>query len=928
MPWIVRCVAPSRPAMPVRVGEVPTPSSSTIATATPGTPGATFPSACTAPTGSYASDPIGHETAELFVGASGAGNGWRCYGYDARGRTDQSTLSVTTPDAHTVAQTVNMTYDDQNDVTSLVYPDGETLTSTYDSNGRFQSAYFGTVNSTDPVSFLVGKTTYTNAGQLASIALGGSAAKASTPTALFTLTQGYDSIQRAVSTSAVEGSTTLFSQTRTYDNAGNVLGLATSTLSQTGSAVSEDESFCYDALNRLVWAGNSGTPTGGDHCMSLPSATGVTAYGQVYSYDNLDRLTSGAAGTSTYGDASQVHAVTGVSSIPNQYAAYDAMGDMICRNTDPTSAHTCAGSTPSGASMTYDNEGRLSSWTAQSGTSASETYLYDNEGNQVLTTSSVSGTPTDTVYFDGYTETVLTGGTTTTTKYYSISGQRLAEKIGGSTITYLVSDPLGNVVLALNSGGAATAVQLYEPYGKLNYAWGTMPTAHNYTGQRLDSQSGLLYYNFRWYDPLTGQFVRTDTKQNNANGQDPYAYVNDNPETKNDPTGHWGWGTIALIVAVVVVVAIVAVVAAPVLIAAAGATAEVAADGVAAGAVAEGAADAAGAAGAEAAATTAEAAATSTVEEAGGTALEEGAEEGANAAENTAQNAAEDAPKEANADESGNGDQCSFTSQTPVATAQGPQPIGQLKVGEKVWAYNPQTTKMELEPIQRVLLNHDNDLVDLTLIATVKDAQGKTSQQKEVLHTNKIHPFLTKEKGFVPVSQLKPGMHVLEANGNYGVVARLVVVSGAMWLYNLTVAQDHTYAVGTAHWIVHNTDCSKWNNVANKTKNAIQRAYNRYLGGDPNNYTWNNDGTQFENRAQYPGGRETYPMPRGGDYSEWGVDNGRGGDSGGRVVVNNADGTASYFPPESGHYSAAGGKVNIPGATLTQWALDFFLSLE
>lgn len=74
------------------------------------------------------------------MGASDAGNGRRCYGYDQRGRTDQRTLSVTTPGGHPVAQTINLTYDNQNDVTSLVYPDGETLTSTYDVNGRFQSA--------------------------------------------------------------------------------------------------------------------------------------------------------------------------------------------------------------------------------------------------------------------------------------------------------------------------------------------------------------------------------------------------------------------------------------------------------------------------------------------------------------------------------------------------------------------------------------------------------------------------------------------------------------------------------------------------------------------------------------------------------------------------------------------------------------------
>jgi YD repeat-containing protein len=124
-------------------------------------PLAIMPDGCDAPSGSYASDPVGHETAEFFTSESGAGDGWRCYGYDQRGRTDQSTLSVLTPDAGTITQTVNMTYDDQNDQTSLVYPDGEVLTSNYNSDGRFQSAYFGSSSTPDPVSFLVGQTGYT-----------------------------------------------------------------------------------------------------------------------------------------------------------------------------------------------------------------------------------------------------------------------------------------------------------------------------------------------------------------------------------------------------------------------------------------------------------------------------------------------------------------------------------------------------------------------------------------------------------------------------------------------------------------------------------------------------------------------------------------------------------------------------------------------
>src|SRR5258708_7029452 len=102
------------------------------------------------------------------------------------------------------------------------------------------------------------------------------------------------------------------------------------------------------------------------------------------------------------------------------------MGNMTCRNIDPTTGHTCAGSTPTGATMGYDAVGQLANWNAPSGMVGSAHYLYDNSGNRVLTNSSNASATTDTIYFDGYTETVLSGGTTTTTKYYNLNGSRVA----------------------------------------------------------------------------------------------------------------------------------------------------------------------------------------------------------------------------------------------------------------------------------------------------------------------------------------------------------------------------------------------------------------------------------------------------------------------------------------------------------------------
>src|SRR5579884_65790 len=64
-----------------------------------------------------------------------------------------------------------------------------------------------------------------------------------------------------------------------------------------------------------------------------------------------------------------------------------------------------------------------------------------------------------------------------------------------------------------------------------------MPTTYNFTGQRLDSETGLLYYGARYYDPLSGRFTQADLVLNNAEGMDPYAYVGENPESRTDPTG-------------------------------------------------------------------------------------------------------------------------------------------------------------------------------------------------------------------------------------------------------------------------------------------------------------------------------------------------------------------------------------------------------
>ena len=61
------------------------------------------------------------------------------------------------------------------------------------------------------------------------------------------------------------------------------------------------------------------------------------------------------------------------------------------------------------------------------------------------------------------------------------------------------------------------------------------------------------------------------------------------------------------------------------------------------------------------------------------------------------------------------------------------------KPGNQVWAYNQQTKKMELEVVRHLWVNHDNDLVDLTLTTKIPASKGKPAQlTSETVHTNNV----------------------------------------------------------------------------------------------------------------------------------------------------------------------------------------------
>jgi Pretoxin HINT domain len=173
-----------------------------------------------------------------------------------------------------------------------------------------------------------------------------------------------------------------------------------------------------------------------------------------------------------------------------------------------------------------------------------------------------------------------------------------------------------------------------------------------------------------------------------------------------------------------------------------------------------------------------------------------------------------------------------------VTTSSDSVAIGTLKVEDLVIAYNSATGQTQAEPVQHVFVNHDDNLLDVTL-TTTSDAQPVTDGSKapnkaqdfatlshgkhagpststdssvrtasqtttETLHTTTEHPFLTTDRGFVDAIKLVSGEHVQMLDGSVGTVVKTVVVPGVDVRYNLTVQDLHSFAVGQDQWVVHN----------------------------------------------------------------------------------------------------------------------------
>jgi RHS repeat-associated protein len=289
---------------------------------------------------------------------------------------------------------------------------------------------------------------------------------------------------------------------------------------------SRDQSFAYDALNRLTSAQNAGTD-----CNQKVLQNKTEYWGNSYSYDpwgNLLNKTVTKCGAENLAVTADVHNWIHAAGTPDYQ--YDAAGNMTFNATAPTQTYT------------YDQENRLTA-------AAGYTYTYDADGNRVKKVNGSAGTLYWYMTPGIVAESDLNGNFTS--EYVFFGGERVARKdfAGGTTsVAYYFSDHLKTASVITDSAGMIKSESDFYPWGGELQFVANDSNHYKFTGKERDSETNLDYFGARYYSNGLGRWVSADWSATPvpvpyADFADPqslnqYSYTSDIPTVKVDADGH------------------------------------------------------------------------------------------------------------------------------------------------------------------------------------------------------------------------------------------------------------------------------------------------------------------------------------------------------------------------------------------------------
>ncbi len=288
-----------------------------------------------------------------------------------------------------------------------------------------------------------------------------------------------------------------------------------SDVNQTGSgfATARSITWGYDPLGQLETADST-----------------IPGLDRAYSYNQIGNRLKYSEGTLDPNDAAAVtyspNALNQYTSVGTSVPAYDLDGNATSY---PLPSSPAANST-----LGWDAENRMVEAVRGSDTA---TFAYDGGSRRIAKT---SGGVTTLYLYDGWNPVAeYVGGALTKSFLWGmdLSGSRQgAGGVGGllavndgSASYYPTYDANGNVSEYLDSTGAVVAHYEYDPFGITTVATGTKIAdfAHRFSTKPLDPETGLYYYGYRYYDPVTGRWPSRDPIGEDG-GINLYAFLGNN----------------------------------------------------------------------------------------------------------------------------------------------------------------------------------------------------------------------------------------------------------------------------------------------------------------------------------------------------------------------------------------------------------------
>ncbi|MFJ9779914.1 LamG-like jellyroll fold domain-containing protein [Amycolatopsis sp. NPDC101161] len=431
-------------------------------------------------------------------GGADAATATRTFGYDPGGRMTSAATSeagVAGHSDHQAASSETFTYNDRGSLltatgsagsSSFAYTTDGLMSSRTDAAGTTSYGYDGADRLSTVTDAATGGTqtlSYNALNQVSGIQYGTGN----------TRTYGYDGLHRLTSDALkTAGGAAIASVGYGYDANGNLTSKTTA-----GFAGAAANTYTYDLADRLAsW--NNGTST---VAYGYDAAGNRTQVGSsTYTYDARDELTSD--GSNTYSYSARGTLRERASSTGTLVSSSDAFGQMAVQGT--------------------------------------QAFGYDALGRNLTDTTIASGTAT-TFSFSGQGNAIASDGTAT---YSRDPGGGLVGVASGGTGAFAFVDQHTDVVGTFTASGSAMAGSTaYDPFGNV-LASANVKGQLGYQSGWTDRSTGNVNMAARWYNPAVGQFMNRDTVSNspvpNPMEANKFAYVDGNPMTGTDPSGH-GW---------------------------------------------------------------------------------------------------------------------------------------------------------------------------------------------------------------------------------------------------------------------------------------------------------------------------------------------------------------------------------------------------